>query len=235
MNKHDFDRLKEGENVWFAPHYFAFPMLGVIRTINGEKGVWINFFGDGQAHFIPRLDSSYESVTRYEKNGQPPLNEHKIETIFAITPHRADEGYVFVEREFTDPEGEKDKWWEKIRKDDVQEGDVVIPCAIHDCKEPAAQLDHFHPYEVRETRCKKHKRSYIDEKCYHEHGIAVLCCKEHHEMQELRDELEGRIEWLLSQHDEQSLDLLTTLASVHSDLCKYMMRKWKHELISCQF
>ena len=64
MTKEEFEKLADGEKVWYSPTYFAFPMLGVIRTIakadgvwgefsRGGRGVWVNFFGDGQCLFTP--------------------------------------------------------------------------------------------------------------------------------------------------------------------------------------
>ena len=53
MTKEEFDKLDDGTKVWYAPTYFAFPMLGVIKTIGGEKGVWVNFYGEGQCLFTP--------------------------------------------------------------------------------------------------------------------------------------------------------------------------------------
>ena len=29
-------------------------MPGVVRTIDGRRSVWVNFFGDGQTHFTPQ-------------------------------------------------------------------------------------------------------------------------------------------------------------------------------------
>ena len=58
MTKEEFDNLPEGAKVWYAPTYFAFPMAGVVMTVDGVKGVWVNFFGDGQCLFTP--PSSYD-------------------------------------------------------------------------------------------------------------------------------------------------------------------------------
>ena len=125
MTKDEFDKLNDGDTAWFEPHYFHFPMLGIIRTIDGEKGVWINFFGDAQAHFIPRVPSFYDSVTPYNKD-VAPTSKHEIEGLFAHIPHKAGAGYVFVEREFTDPDGAKDTFWERIPESEVKEDDTVI-------------------------------------------------------------------------------------------------------------
>ena len=40
--------------VWFRPPYLAYRMPGIVRTIDGRRGVWVNFFGDGQTHFTPQ-------------------------------------------------------------------------------------------------------------------------------------------------------------------------------------
>ena len=40
--------------VWFSPPYLAYRMPGVVRTIDGRRGVWVNFFGDGQTRFTPQ-------------------------------------------------------------------------------------------------------------------------------------------------------------------------------------
>lgn len=67
MTKDDFDKLKDGDKVWFSPSYFSIPMLGVARTIRGEKGVWVNFFGDGQCHFVPRGEGFFTTLARYRE------------------------------------------------------------------------------------------------------------------------------------------------------------------------
>ena len=54
MTRKQFDRLEDGVMVWFGPPYFAYRMPGVIRTIGRKRGVWVNFFGDGQTHFTPQ-------------------------------------------------------------------------------------------------------------------------------------------------------------------------------------
>ena len=234
MTKEEFDKLNDGDTVWFEPHYFKFPMMGFIRTIKGEKGIFINFFGDAQAHFIPRLPSFYDGVTAYENGGVPPKIKEDFGKLFAITPHKAEEGYVFVEREFEDPEGEKDTFWEKVPESEVKEGDKVIQCAIATCRQPAAQLDHCHPYEIHDTRCKDHIHTLIDDKCYNDYGILSPCCKEHQFMQKLRDDLDGRIVWLLRQNDEHSHILMPKLAETFKDVCAYIRNKWDRELLACQ-
>ena len=70
MTKDKFDKLENGTMVWYAPAYFSFPMLGVIKTMDGEKGVWVNFYGDGQCFFAP--EEGYEerfldNVSVYDK------------------------------------------------------------------------------------------------------------------------------------------------------------------------
>lgn len=67
MTKEKFDKLPDGTKVWFSPAYFAFPMLGIIRTIDGERGIWINFFGDGQCLFVPRRPQHYDYITTWEE------------------------------------------------------------------------------------------------------------------------------------------------------------------------
>ena len=54
MTRKQFDRLEDGVMVWFRPPYLAFRMPGVVRTIDGRRGVWVNFFEDGQTHFTPQ-------------------------------------------------------------------------------------------------------------------------------------------------------------------------------------
>ena len=54
MTRKQFDRLEDGVMVWFSPPYLACRMPGVVRTIGGRRGVWVNFFGDGQTHFTPQ-------------------------------------------------------------------------------------------------------------------------------------------------------------------------------------
>ena len=54
MTVKQFDRLEDGVMVWFRPPYLAYRMPGVIRTIGGKRGVWMNFFGDGQCHYVPQ-------------------------------------------------------------------------------------------------------------------------------------------------------------------------------------
>ena len=234
MKKEEFDKLNDGDTVWFEPHYFKFPMMGTVRTINGEKGIFVSFFGDAQAHFIPRIPSFYDAVTAYDKGGVPPKIKDDIGKLFAITPHKAETGHVFVEREFTDPDGEKDTFWEKIPESEVKEDDKIIQCAIAACREPAVQLDHCHPIEIHDTRCKEHLHTPIDEKCYNEHGILSPCSKEHRFMNDLRDDIDGRIQWLLRQNDAHSHDLLPRLAETYKEVCEYIREKWSKELLSCQ-
>ena len=54
MTRKQFDRLEDGVMVWFRPPYLACRMPGVVRTIDGRRGVWVNFFGDGQCHYVPQ-------------------------------------------------------------------------------------------------------------------------------------------------------------------------------------
>ena len=80
MTKEEFDSLPEETRVWYAPTYFAFPFPGVVRTIDGLKGVWINFYGDGQCHFAPLTyhTSFYDNVTCKIPNKQEDCNEQQI-------------------------------------------------------------------------------------------------------------------------------------------------------------
>ena len=54
MTRRQFESLEDGVMVWFRPPYLAYRMPGVIRTINRKRGVWVNFFGDGQCHYVPQ-------------------------------------------------------------------------------------------------------------------------------------------------------------------------------------
>lgn len=58
MTRDDFDNLRDGDRVWFAPSYFAFPMLAVVKTVD-----WVNFFGEGQCLFAPLTEAFYCSVS----------------------------------------------------------------------------------------------------------------------------------------------------------------------------
>ena len=62
MTKERYESLRDGTRVWFHPSYFAYSMLGVIKTVNGERGIWVNFFGDGQCHF-PDKNNQYGNHT----------------------------------------------------------------------------------------------------------------------------------------------------------------------------
>ena len=53
MTKAEFEALPEGAKVWYEPMYFAFPVLGVVKVVDGVKGVYVNLFGDGQCQFSP--------------------------------------------------------------------------------------------------------------------------------------------------------------------------------------
>ena len=79
MTKERFDSLPDGTLVWFHPHYFAFPMLGTIRTYTrtdgvwgefsgGGRGIWVNFYGEGQCLFTPPEYKSdwYECVSLHD-------------------------------------------------------------------------------------------------------------------------------------------------------------------------
>ncbi|MBO4513781.1 MAG: hypothetical protein J5746_13560 [Victivallales bacterium] len=77
MTKEEYNKLPVGTVVWFKPAYFAFAMPGVIKTtLTGGRGIWVNFFGDGQCLFTPQDYNEkhfYECVTikttRREENG----------------------------------------------------------------------------------------------------------------------------------------------------------------------
>ena len=51
MRREAFNRLKEGTLVWFSPTYFTLPMVGVVKQEPWAKGIWVNFYGDGQCFF----------------------------------------------------------------------------------------------------------------------------------------------------------------------------------------
>lgn len=51
MTKDELEKLDIGTALWFRPDYFAFPMVGVVKQVKKEKGIWINFFGEGQCFF----------------------------------------------------------------------------------------------------------------------------------------------------------------------------------------
>lgn len=67
MTQCEFHSLPVGTTVWFEPNYFKFPMVGVIKEIDGVKGVWINFFGQAQCLFELQYPRDYECVTMYEE------------------------------------------------------------------------------------------------------------------------------------------------------------------------
>ena len=234
MTQDEFEKLNDGDPVWFEPTYFHFPIRGTIRTLNGEKGVFINFYGDALAQFIPHTPSFYDSVTAYSKDGKPPKHKHGVKAAFPVSPYKSEPGYVFVERKVMDINGDEDTIWEKIPANDAKEDDTIIQCAIATCNQPAVQLDHSWPYEIHDTRCKAHLHTPIDEKCYSQHGILSPCCKEHHHIQNLRDSIEARIKWLLTQHDEESHSLAAALTLFYVHICRYIKYKWPNELLSCQ-
>lgn len=62
MTKSHFKRLPVGTPVWFQPHYLAFAFPGIVKRIHGRKGIWVNFFGDGQCFFVLKRPQQYESV-----------------------------------------------------------------------------------------------------------------------------------------------------------------------------
>ena len=67
MTKREWNKLQEGDKVWVDMPYFAYKMLGVVKVIKHEKGVWINFFGDGQMHLCPAdRHKLWNHVERYE-------------------------------------------------------------------------------------------------------------------------------------------------------------------------
>lgn len=63
MTKTDYDSLPVGTKVWFKPSYLSFAMLGTVKEKDGERGIWVNFFGDGQCMFQPMTESFYGCVT----------------------------------------------------------------------------------------------------------------------------------------------------------------------------
>jgi len=54
MTAEEFNSLEDGASVWFRPPYFAFPMPAIVRIKNVRRGLWVNFFGDGQCLFSPQ-------------------------------------------------------------------------------------------------------------------------------------------------------------------------------------
>lgn len=54
MTPEEFNVLSDGASVWFRPPYFAFAMPATVRIRNGRRGLWINFYGDGQCMFVPQ-------------------------------------------------------------------------------------------------------------------------------------------------------------------------------------
>jgi len=71
MTRQEFDDLPVGTKVWFKPGYFAYRIPGTVKIFGrGEsaiKGIWVNFFGDGQcffAHGLFREDRFYSFVSR---------------------------------------------------------------------------------------------------------------------------------------------------------------------------
>ncbi len=62
MTKTQFKKLKVGTPVWFAPPYLAYPFPGIVKRVRGSRGIWINFFGDGQCLFVLRRPEHYEWV-----------------------------------------------------------------------------------------------------------------------------------------------------------------------------
>lgn len=74
MTREDFDKLADGTKVWYSPTYFAFPMPGTIKTVNGVKGVWVNFYGDGQCFFSPTTcgeQKFLDALSTFREIGNP--------------------------------------------------------------------------------------------------------------------------------------------------------------------
>ena len=68
MTKREWDKLKEGDKVWVFPSYFTFEMLGVVKVIKHKKGVWLNFFGDGQMFWRPsRMEVRLKALELYKE------------------------------------------------------------------------------------------------------------------------------------------------------------------------
>ncbi len=59
MTKSHFKKLPIKTLVWFAPPYFAFAFPGIIQRRHGRRGIWVNFFGDGQCFFVLRNPAEY--------------------------------------------------------------------------------------------------------------------------------------------------------------------------------
>lgn len=51
MTVKEFNSLADGTAVWFRPPYFAFTMPATVRIRDGRRGLWVNFYGDGQCRF----------------------------------------------------------------------------------------------------------------------------------------------------------------------------------------
>jgi len=54
MTVKEFNSLADGTAVWFRPPYFAFAMPATVRIMDGSRGLWVNFYGDGQCFFAPQ-------------------------------------------------------------------------------------------------------------------------------------------------------------------------------------
>lgn len=68
MTRREWNKLQEGDKVWVDMPYLAYKMPGVVRTIDHQKGIWINFFGDGQTHLCPTdRHKLWSHVERYEE------------------------------------------------------------------------------------------------------------------------------------------------------------------------
>jgi hypothetical protein len=72
MTEDDYNKLKDGDKVWFHPSYFSVPMAGVIITVFGLKGVWVSFFGEGCGFFPLKGEGVCTALTRYvdRRDGQ---------------------------------------------------------------------------------------------------------------------------------------------------------------------
>ena len=70
MTIEEYAALPEGETVWFRPPFLSYAFPGVVRTIGNTRGIWVNFFGDGQclfAHQEGRERQFASWITKQEK------------------------------------------------------------------------------------------------------------------------------------------------------------------------
>ncbi len=81
MTVKEFNSLADGTAVWFRPPYFAFAMPATVRIMDGSRGLWVNFYGDGQCFSRRRTAARHGSQTGFHSAKSPQNTYENDKTV----------------------------------------------------------------------------------------------------------------------------------------------------------